>query len=274
MSSVGTIHLCVAHYRLPHFLIVSSAMLKLLFLCGQPHAWLSLYCYHVIMPDNTGPVATERDDAYSLSIEETSDIYVKAGHPRTLRTIQRYCANGHLDCLKAATSLGDKYFVSPQSVSRHLAQIEELREFENRRTERGVSRPDTSLKSSVFAGDQQRQAPSQETVVSPTVANQPSETNEPDSSRPDAAGASVVSPDVARLEGDNERLREDITFLRDQIKTKDTQIEALLERDHETNVLVRGLQEMLAPLLGAPSRSRDGNQGHQNYSEDVRRVDN
>jgi hypothetical protein len=31
---------------------------------------------------------------------------------------------------------------------------------------------------------------------------------------------------------------------------KDTQIAALLERDKETNYLVRGLQTMLAPLLG------------------------
>jgi hypothetical protein len=37
-----------------------------------------------------------------------------------LRTLQRYCASGHLDCRKAATALGDKYFVTPQSVSRHI----------------------------------------------------------------------------------------------------------------------------------------------------------
>ena len=45
-------------------------------------------------------------------------------------------------------------------------------------------------------------------------------------------------------------LRDQIVFLRDQVGVKDTQIAALLERDKETNYLVRGLQTMLAPLLG------------------------
>ncbi|MGD9784049.1 MAG: hypothetical protein AB7E80_17080 [Hyphomicrobiaceae bacterium] len=51
-----------------------------------------------------------------------------------------------------------------------------------------------------------------------------------------------------------ERLEEENGFLRDQIQTKDRQIDALLERDRETNVLVRGLQEMLTPLLGPRHR--------------------
>jgi hypothetical protein len=38
----------------------------------------------------------------------------------------------------------------------------------------------------------------------------------------------------------------------DEIKIKNEQIAALLERDRETNFLVRGLQTMLGPLLGAP----------------------
>ena len=46
--------------------------------------------------------------------------------------------------------------------------------------------------------------------------------------------------------------------IRHQIQVKDTQIAALLERDKETNYLVRGLQTMLAPLLG-----RGGNADHR-----------
>ena len=38
---------------------------------------------------------------------------------------------------------------------------------------------------------------------------------------------------------------------------KDTQIEALLERDKETNTLIHRLQAMLAPLLVAPADRRD-----------------
>ena len=48
--------------------------------------------------------------------------------------------------------------------------------------------------------------------------------------------------------------RDDRDFLREQINRKDRTIEALIERDRETNILVRGLQEMLTPLLGGRRR--------------------
>ena len=50
--------------------------------------------------------------------------------------------------------------------------------------------------------------------------------------------------------------RDERDFLREQINRKDRTIEALIERDRETNFLVRGLQEMLTPLLGG-ARRRD-----------------
>ena len=42
----------------------------------------------------------------------------------------------------------------------------------------------------------------------------------------------------------------------EEIKIKNQQIAALLERDHETNFLIRGLQTMLGPLLRASSEAR------------------
>jgi hypothetical protein len=50
---------------------------------------------------------------------------------------------------------------------------------------------------------------------------------------------------VARLEGE-------VEFLRGQVGTKDAQIKELTERSRETNVLIGGLQRMLAPLLSEP----------------------
>ncbi len=41
--------------------------------------------------------------------------------------------------------------------------------------------------------------------------------------------------------------------MRGQVSVKDDQIEALLERDKETNTLIHRLQAMLAPLLVAPN---------------------
>ena len=61
---------------------------------------------------------------------------------------------------------------------------------------------------------------------------------------------------VAVLERENALLREQKDFFRNQVEVKDTQIAALLERDKETNYLVRGLQTMLAPLLGRGDQCR------------------
>jgi hypothetical protein len=48
-----------------------------------------------------------------------------------------------------------------------------------------------------------------------------------------------------------------VDFLRGQIAVKDKTIEALLERDRETNILLSQLQRMLAPLLGGPRQVHD-----------------
>jgi len=60
---------------------------------------------------------------------------------------------------------------------------------------------------------------------------------------------------VAQLEHQLEIARDERDFLREQINRKDRTIEALIERDRETNFLVRGLQEMLTPLL--PNRRQE-----------------
>lgn len=70
-------------------------------------------------------VATSPDE-YTLTIEDALVRYEHAGHPRTARSIQRYCANGELDCLRQQTTFGDKFRITPASVARHIAQIVEL----------------------------------------------------------------------------------------------------------------------------------------------------
>lgn len=53
--------------------------------------------------------------------------YLRAGLPRTPRSVQRYCAKGHLECRRMETPFGEKYLISPASVFKHIAYIEEVR---------------------------------------------------------------------------------------------------------------------------------------------------
>lgn len=173
-----------------------------------------------VMNDPSRQAATSPDQ-YTLTIDEAAVRYQHAGHPRTIRTVQRYCAKGHLDCLRQETSFGDKYMITPESVARHIAQIAELASA----TRHDMSRPAAT----------EVAAPYQVESVAPVAATSR------DMSRQDAANDRYV----ARLEGE-------VEFLRGQVSTKDLQIKELTERSRETNVLIGGLQRLLAPLLGSP----------------------
>ena len=54
-----------------------------------------------------------------------------------------------------------------------------------------------------------------------------------------------------------ELLERENEFLRGQVAVKDQQIAEMLERGHETNSLINGLQRMLGPLLSAPDSGRN-----------------
>jgi hypothetical protein len=180
--------------------------------------------------DQPRPAATSPDNDYSLSIEDAAALYERAGLPRTLRTIQRYCAKAHLDCRRVEIPYGEKFFITPASVVKHIAYIEETRQTMAGRDEpRPVA---TDRDTDTYHGSNDERQP-------PTGRDQPRQT---------AAESEYVSRYVARLEGENE-------FLRGQVSVKDGQIKEMTERARETNVLIAGLQKMLTPLLGRPGSS-------------------
>src|SRR5437868_4328330 len=171
-----------------------------------------------MIDDQSRLVATSPNSEYSLSIDEAAARYEHAGHPRTDRSIQRYCAKGHLDCRRIETQFGEKYLITETSVAKHIAYIEEVRPVA---TSRDVPRQVATTDMQTESRFEERQGA----------------TTEPDLSRP------VATQYVARLESENE-------FLRGQIGVKDDQIKDLTERARETNHLIAGLQKMLTPLLG------------------------
>jgi hypothetical protein len=179
-------------------------------------------------------VATTDDSDFTLTIDDALERYARAGLPRTPRSIQRYCAKGHLQCRLIETEFGEKYLIAPTSVDKHIAYIEEVRS--------AATRPDLS-RHDVTSRDQSRPVA---TTVVPEESHDEPRRDAPtgtDQSRP------VATAYVERLESENE-------FLRGQIGVKDNTIAALLERDRETNILVGQLQKMLTPLLGRPDATQ------------------
>ena len=184
--------------------------------------------------DTRRPVATSPDSDFTLTIDEALERYGRAGLPRTPRSIQRYCAKGHLECRLIETPIGEKYMIAPASVDKHIAYIEEV---SANATGPDVTRHDAAGR------DKARLVATPGPAGKSTEQALQGEPTGPDHSR------QVATAYVSRLEGENE-------FLRGQIGVKDKTIEALLERDRETNHLVAGLQRMLAPLLGRPDEPK------------------
>lgn len=176
------------------------------------------------MNDDPSRQAATNPDQYTLSIDEAAARYEHAGHPRTLRSIQRYCAKGHLDCLRQETPFGEKYLITPESIARHIAQIDEL----------AAAGRDQARHVAAVASTEQRDEPAIPAATGPD--------------RSPAVGADARY--VERLEGENE-------FLRRQVAVKDDQIKDLTERARETNHLIAGLQKMLTPLLRQPGERAD-----------------
>jgi hypothetical protein len=190
------------------------------------------------MDEQPRPDANTDEHAYTLTVEEALLRYEAAGHGRTARALQKYCARGDLDCMKEETTYGQRYRITPASVVRHLEQIEQVSQTKGREQ----PRPDASVRvpESLIESELQDGA---------TVREQP---------RPDASQMQYLTQLEKRLdEKDGE-----IVFLRSEIAVKNEQIREQTGRARETNVLIAGLQKMLTPLLGRSSEPRPSERSH------------
>jgi hypothetical protein len=175
--------------------------------------------------DRSRPVATSSDTEFTLTIDDALKRYSLAGLPRTPRSVQRYCAKGHLDCRRIETPFGEKYLISPASVDKHIAYIEEVRPV-------ATSRDPSRRAATSVVLEESHDEPRQKGATSPDV------------SRP------VATEYVEQLSKRLEEKDGEITFLRSEVAVKNDQIKDLTERARETNHLIAGLQKMLTPLLG------------------------
>ena len=194
------------------------------------------------MDEQSRPVANGDEQAYWLTVEEAAALYEAAGHARTMRAIQKYCARGDLSCIREQTTYGERFRITPASVDRHIEQIKELSQAHGREQ----SRPDAAVRS-------EGSALSIENSDRASVREQ---------SRPDAPDVRYVT----LLESENAFLRDQIGRKDHQIEQRDGQIEAMIERDRETNILIEQLQRRI-PML--PPSERRGDEARPMQHRDV-----
>ena len=201
-------------------------------------------------PDAPRPVATSPDQ-YTFTIEDALLRYEHAGHPRTTRSIQRYCAKGHLDCLRQETMFGDKFMITPESVARHISQIEELTSASGRDLSRhdatDINRRRHDLMNA-NGGRQNTSTPND--TLRPVATSHDQSQHVADPNKKNEMPAQPVT-DPRYVEQLEIRLAEKddvITMLRSQVTTKDQQIVTMLERNMEVNTLMQGFQKLMGLL--------------------------
>ena len=183
--------------------------------------------------DQPRPAAATDEHGYLLSVEEAADRYAAAGHPRTIRAIQKYCRRGDLESQKVETTYGERYLITPASIDRHIAMIIERSQASGREQ----PRPDAFVRTG-------------EVEDRPRI-----EQFENVREQPRPAASEFQDRYITHLEKEN-------TFLREQNTV-------LLERVKETNILTGRLQEMLTPLLGASNRPIRDHQRDQSADGDA-----
>ena len=166
------------------------------------------------MPRQSALQPAMSDRTHTLSLDDVAARFELAGVLRARRTFQRYCETALLDCIKVDSATGPQYYVAEHCVQRAIESIRALAALNSKSDTARDSAPKPALSEPVI----------QHATATPEPA---------------------MTRYVERLEHDLERAEK-------ELDKKNDQIEALLERDKETNYLVRGLQQMLAPLLGPP----------------------
>jgi hypothetical protein len=165
--------------------------------------------------DLSRQAATSPDNEYSLSIEHAAELYERAGLRRTPRTIQRYCAIGHLVSRRLETPFGaEKYLITPASVTTHIAYLKEV---QSAATGRDTSRHDATDVALNHRGDEPRQeAPTGLDMSRPVATPVVEESKDGEPRQPHATALDVSRqaatdldifehPYVRRLEADVEK---------------------------------------------------------------------
>lgn len=189
--------------------------------------------------------ATDPDYEFSLSIDEVADRYAAAGHPRTARSIQRYCANNNLDCRKVPTHTGEIYRVAPYSVARHIAQTDEIIAATGDTTSRATSRQ---------VADERH-----DRDQSPAAANVAEEQRQ-DATRRDVSGqgsgqtpaeAAHNARYIEQLEKRIEEKEDQITFLQEELKDRRDQFRGMKDIISEQKTLLQSMNAHMAPIFEA-----------------------
>jgi hypothetical protein len=189
------------------------------------------------------PPDMDDDTARLVTLDVVSSRFIAAGLPRSMRTLQRYCANGTLDSVKEATETGDTYFVREQSIATAITALKQLHDAKqgprHAATERAMTHP--------VAPDAALQDRDDIDGHGPTVLVDVDE-ERPERQTPSSADTSGY---VAQLEERLVEKDEEIAFLREELIDRRGQIKDMKGIIDGQNQLLEAIQTNVAPIFKA-----------------------
>lgn len=221
-----------------------------------------MHDHDIPRPPLPGQVGTVPDmSGHWVTVTEAAEICAGQGLHRDIKTVRRWAQRSHARPENAEvlvheqdTPTGFRYLIEASSLERKIAQ--ELA-FEASRAEAdrdGQVLPGPGMPADPpvdeTANMQDRTAPDRSTPVLP----RPEMPDQPVEEEVRRLTVSSVTDDFLKdqiAEKDGQ-----ISQLNAQIERRDRQIDAMLERDKETNILINTLQETLSQVMGLESPAR------------------
>jgi len=193
-----------------------------------------------VRPRQSTPDIPHFDPAL-VTLDVVSDRFIAAGLPRSIRTLQRYCANGTLDCVKEATDTGDTNCATETSIDPAITSLREMHEAKKQHRQ-GATEP--------VASDD----------VAPTIAPpelddhvgpRPTEPDNDAEETKERNGASNddMSDAVAQLKERLSEKDEEIAFLREELIDRRGQIKDMKGIIDGQNQLLEVIQRNVAPIF-------------------------
>jgi hypothetical protein len=201
---------------------------------------------------------------HTMPISQVAAALEAAGIPRSHRHIIRLCKNGSFDAGKYPGASGDEWFVAPNSIPKVIG---DLRAIEDARARRGALQHAMSNHVAVEIeprdeSDTARHGAPQHATSGAEQSHETSET-QPDTPRhtttqsdTSSEAEPAMSRYVAQLEKRIEEKDDVIGMLRGELAQRNEEIVRRNERERETNLLIRGLQNLVLRLQpGRDSRA-------------------
>ena len=60
---------------------------------------------------------------HPLTIVDAVELFAQLGTPRSKRSVQRFCEQGHLDCVRIKSPRGDQFFINRESVMQYAEEL-------------------------------------------------------------------------------------------------------------------------------------------------------